>query len=181
MSATIAAALKKIAVSLLTDKRALKVVGGIILGIIIIVIIPIAAFIGIFSGDFKIDTDLLRDEIMENMSDDLVDKLERLEDTMTDIEDAMTDAGFEERILEAQALYMVALSDKAADEDFVEHLVGCFADDQSNEELIEAVNDTFGTNISVENFERVMSSMSTPETETDSTSYTVAESSLAIV
>ena len=38
MSATVAAALKKIAVYILTDKKALKVVGGIILGIIIIIL-----------------------------------------------------------------------------------------------------------------------------------------------
>ena len=43
MSATVAAALKKIAVALLTDKRVLKVIGGIVLGIIIIIIMPIVA------------------------------------------------------------------------------------------------------------------------------------------
>ncbi len=36
MSATVAAALKKVAVYILTDKKALKTVGGIILSIIII-------------------------------------------------------------------------------------------------------------------------------------------------
>ena len=50
MSATVAAALKKIAVYILTDKKALKVVGGIILGIIIIIIMPIVALLGIFTG-----------------------------------------------------------------------------------------------------------------------------------
>lgn len=39
MSATVAAALKKIAVYILTDKKALKVVGGIILGIIILTLL----------------------------------------------------------------------------------------------------------------------------------------------
>ena len=36
MSATVAAALKKIAVALLTDKKALKTVGGIVLGVLVI-------------------------------------------------------------------------------------------------------------------------------------------------
>ena len=36
MSATIGAALKKIAVALLTDKKVIKTIGGIIIGIIII-------------------------------------------------------------------------------------------------------------------------------------------------
>ena len=57
MSATVAAALKKIAVYILTDKKALKVVGGIILGIIIIIIMPIVALLGIFTGSVDIDTD----------------------------------------------------------------------------------------------------------------------------
>ena len=48
MSATVAAALKKIAVWLLTDKKALKTVGGIVLGIIIIIIMPIVAILSIF-------------------------------------------------------------------------------------------------------------------------------------
>lgn len=38
MSATIGAALKKIAVALLTDKKVIKTIGGIIIGIIIIVV-----------------------------------------------------------------------------------------------------------------------------------------------
>ena len=59
MSATVAAALKKIAVYILTDKKALKVVGGIILGIIIIIIMPIVALLGIFTGSVDIDTDRL--------------------------------------------------------------------------------------------------------------------------
>lgn len=38
MSATIGAALKKIAVALLTDKKVIKTIGGVVLGIIIIVV-----------------------------------------------------------------------------------------------------------------------------------------------
>lgn len=38
MSATIGAALKKIAVALLTDKKVIKTIGGIVIGIIIIVV-----------------------------------------------------------------------------------------------------------------------------------------------
>ena len=45
MSATVAAALKKIAVALLTDKKALKTIGGIVLGVLIIIIMPIVAVV----------------------------------------------------------------------------------------------------------------------------------------
>ena len=57
MSATVAAALKKIAVAVLTDKKLRRTVLGIILGVIIIIIMPVAAVISLFNGDIKIDTD----------------------------------------------------------------------------------------------------------------------------
>ena len=59
MSATIGAALKKIAVALLTDKKVIKIIGGIIIGIIIIVVMPIVAVVSIFNGSMNIDTDKL--------------------------------------------------------------------------------------------------------------------------
>ena len=63
MSATVAAALKKIAVAVLTNKKLRRVVLGIILGIIIIVMMPMVAILSIFSGDIDIDTDRLQDRI----------------------------------------------------------------------------------------------------------------------
>ena len=43
MSATVAAALKKIAVWLLTNKKVMKTVLGIVLGVILIIVMPIDA------------------------------------------------------------------------------------------------------------------------------------------
>lgn len=57
MSATIGAALKKIAVALLTDKKVIKTIGGIVIGIIIIVVMPIVAVVSVFNGSMDIDTD----------------------------------------------------------------------------------------------------------------------------
>ena len=70
MSATIGAALKKIAVALLTDKKVIKTIGGIIIGIIIIVVMPIVAVVSIFNGSIDIDTDKLKQSIQENISAD---------------------------------------------------------------------------------------------------------------
>lgn len=50
MSATIGAALKKIAVALLTDKKIMKTIGGIIIGIIIIVVMPIVAVVSVLTA-----------------------------------------------------------------------------------------------------------------------------------
>lgn len=67
MSATVAAALKKIAVAILTDKKARKVVLGIILGILIILVMPLAAIIAIFNGDINIDANRLQTLVVQNM------------------------------------------------------------------------------------------------------------------
>lgn len=67
MSATIGAALKKIAVALLTDKNVIKTIGGIVIGIIIIVVMPIVAVVSVFNGSMDIDTDKLNQSIQENI------------------------------------------------------------------------------------------------------------------
>ena len=61
MSATVAAALKKAVVALLTDPKVRKTIVGIILGIIIIIVMPIIAVVSIFNGDIQIDQTVARD------------------------------------------------------------------------------------------------------------------------
>ena len=53
MSASVAAALKKIAVYVFTDKKAFKTVTGIILGIIIILSTPIIATVAFLNGGIE--------------------------------------------------------------------------------------------------------------------------------
>ena len=156
MSATVAAALKKIAVYILTDKKALKTVFGIVIGIIIIIIMPIVAIVSIFNGNIEIDTDRLQTMLVENLSAEEQAKLQFVEDTMYGIETAMKDAGHTGRIKEAQVLYVLALSDKAHESDFISKLVGCFTVEQTDEQLIAAVNSAFGTQLTVEDFGNVM-------------------------
>ena len=116
MSATVAAALKKIAVYILTDKKALKVVGGIILGIIIIIIMPIVALLGIFTGSVDIDTDRLHEMIAEQQSVAI--------ESWSNVETAMTNAGYDSlRIQEAQLLFTFALYDHTSESDFASKLV----------------------------------------------------------
>ena len=156
MSATVAAALKKIAVSLLTNPKVLKTVLGIVLGIIIIIIMPIVAIVSIFNGNIEIDTNRLQTMVVQNLSAEEKAKLQFVEDTMYGIESAMKDAGLTGRTKEAQVLYVLVLSDKAHKPDFISKLVGCFAADQTDEQLIEAVNSAFGTQLTVEDFSNVM-------------------------
>ncbi len=159
MSATVAA-LKKIAVAILTNPKVLKTIGGIVLGIIIIIIMPIVAVVSIFNGDINIDTDRLQTMVVENLSAEEKAKLQFVEDTMYAIEDEMTAAGFDDqRVKEAQVLYVLALSDYAAEDGFVSKLVGCFTQGQSDAQLIAAVNAAFGTDLSAEDFSKVMNSI----------------------
>lgn len=160
MSATVAAALKKIAVAVLTDKKLRRTVLGIILGVLIIIIMPVAAVISVFSGDTKIDTDRLQQLVIEELSDEEKDKLQTVEDTMKAIETAMTEKGLPaERTKEAQVLYVLALSNHAEQADFVSKLAGCFAEEQTDEQLITAVNAAFGTELKTEDFTKVMTAI----------------------
>lgn len=160
MSATVAAALKKIAVAVLTDKKLRRTVLGIILGVIIIIIMPVAAVISLFNGDIEIDTDRLQTLVVENLSAEEKAKLQAVEDTMYAIEDEMKAAGFTaEKAKEAQVLYVLALSDYAEQTDFVSKLAGCFAEDQTDEQLITAVNTAFGTTLNAEDFTKVMTAI----------------------
>ena len=68
--------------------------------------------------------------------------------TLTAIEEQMLEAGYSElRVEEAQAVYLLALFDKGDEDQFVERLVGCFEEEQTDAELISAINAEFGTAI----------------------------------
>lgn len=181
MSATVAAALKKIAVYILTDKKALKTVGGIVLGIIIIIIMPIVAVVSVFNGDLNIDTDRLQALVVENLSAEEQAKLQLVEDTMYAIEDEMKAAGFGSRVKEAQVLYVLALSDYAGQSDFVSKLVGCFTAEQTDEQLIAAVNAAFGTELKAEDFGKVMGNIRAVYINTSGYTDTTTKNNLDLV
>ena len=156
MSATVEAALKKLSAVVLSDKNNLKTAVGIIIGIIVIIVMPIAAVLSIFSGDMNIDTDRLQQMITESLTSEEEDNLKFIEDTMLSLDKKMTDAGFHDRVKEAQVLYVLALSDYSREDGFTDKLVGCFAAEQTDEQLISAVNEAFGTDIKSEDFTKIM-------------------------
>ena len=58
---------------------------------------------------------------------------------------------------EAQTLYVFALHDEAEEDGFVERLIGCFTiADQTDEELVSAVNTEFGKDIKTEDFQNAV-------------------------
>lgn len=156
MSATVAAALKKLSAVVLSDKNNLKTAVGIVIGIIVIIVMPIAAVISVFSGDMNIDTDRLQQMITESLTSEEEDNLKFIEDTMLTLDEKMTAAGFPDRVKEAQVLYVLALSDYSREDGFTDKLVGCFTADQTDEQLISAVNEAFGTDINSGDFTKIM-------------------------
>ena len=147
----VGAALKKVATYILTDKKALKVVGLIVGIILVIILLPIGALLAIFNGGIEIDTGRL-DEIYQERQIQLVEIWES-------VESAMTDAGLDQtRIDEAQALFIFGLSEHIGEDGFADDLVSCFEEEQTDSELIDAVNAKFGTSIEVEDFQNAMAS-----------------------
>ena len=146
----VAAVAKKVIAYVVTDKKAMKVVCGIVLGVIVIICMPIAALLGIFSGGIEIDTDRLQEMLQENQT--------VLMEQWTDVETGMTNAGYDStRIQEAQLLYVFSLYEYVEETAFANKFVGCFAAEQTDAELIANINATFGTNISVDEFTNAMS------------------------
>ena len=157
MSATVAAALKRIAVAVFTDKKSRKTVIGLILGIIIIIAMPIAVFISALNMSADMDSEDLKRFACEELTDEEKAELQTVGDTMKAIETVMTEKGFTaEKTKEAQALYMFFLYERSADESFAEKLSDCFAEDQTDEQLIAAVNSAFGTELKAEDYGKIL-------------------------
>ena len=85
MSFSIGAALKKVAVSLLTDKKVLKWAGGIVLGALIIIMIPFAVIISLGSGQIKIDTEGLKAAVQAELNEADLAKSEQIDKVLNQI------------------------------------------------------------------------------------------------
>ena len=158
MWATIAAALKKIAVAILSNKKARKKVCTFILVCSVAVFMPLAAALAIFQGKVEFTPDQMK-EIMANIDPVELAKLTKIQETMDAIEKAMRESDMDDRYEEAQALYILALYDYSDEKDFVERLVGCFEEDQSDRDLIKNVNKEFGCDIDPDDYIKVVNGL----------------------
>ena len=157
MGMAVGAALKKIAVALLTDRKVLKSIGMILLVLAVAVIMPLCAFLALLNGTIELDVGMLQQQIMANLSAEDRAMLEGIETTMEEIRTAFKDAGMPERAGEAQAVYIMALYDHSRQPGFVPRLLSCFSDDQSDQQLVSAINREFGSGITVEEYSNVVS------------------------
>ena len=158
MSATVAAALKKIAVALLTDEKARHKICAFILSVFAAVFMPLAALLALFQGKVEFSAEQL-EQIAANIDVEEAAKLATVQDTLDAIEEAMDEADQDERYEEAQVLYLLALYDYSEEDDFVDRLVACFEEDQTDYELIDKVNEEFGTDIDPAEYVMVVSGM----------------------
>lgn len=156
MSITVGAALKKVAVAILANPKTLKKLAMAFLVVLVAVILPTAMVVALFSGGFEVDTGLLVEYVQNNLTDEQIRLLSQVENTMTEIENAMIAAGFSDDVGAAQALYIMALSDCASQPGFVSRLVSCFGEQQTDEGLLANVNREFGVDIGMEEFRNVM-------------------------
>ena len=79
MSATVAAALKKIAVSILTNPKILKKVLCIVLVLVIALATPLLAVYAALTGKVEIDIDGIAENYVENLDDAQVRELQKNE------------------------------------------------------------------------------------------------------
>ena len=142
--------LKKLALSLFTDRKALKTVGGIILGILVMIAMPIAAVTAVFSGDIKLDLEELKARVEAEIPDHALAGSRVLSEKLDEISEAMTQAGLAEYTSSAQNISIVFLSDHMTESDFAIRLAGCYQKGQTNESFLSVLNETFGTSISVD-------------------------------
>jgi len=156
MGITVGAALKKVAVAILAEPKVLKNLGMAVLVVVVAMILPTVFVVSLFTGGFQVDTAELVQYVEANLTAEDVRLLRNVENTMSEIETAMIDAGLSDDIGAAQALYIMALYNHADQPGFVSRLVSCFTAEIPDSQLISNVNREFGVDIDVQEFTNVM-------------------------
>ena len=158
MISTVGAALKKIAVALLGEKENWKRLGCIALAVLLLLLAPTMAVQAVFTGaDFATEDPAFRQGVVEKLSPETVLEITQMRLTMESLRSEMEKAQVGDQFSKAQLLVMLYLSDKAGDPLFASKLAGCFAKDQTDEQLLQQVNATFGIGLNSTDFTRILS------------------------
>ena len=158
MNIAIGAALKRAVFSLLSNHKALKKAGMVSLTLALAVVLPVLSVVAVL-GSVEVDSVALSQTVTENLSTETQAELLKTESLITALNSAMSDAGFAARQTEAQVLALLGLSGQADDPELVAKLVGCFIENQTDAQLIGAVNAAFGTALDVDEFSTIMSAI----------------------
>ena len=119
-------------------------------------ILPGTAVAAFFSrDDIDFSAPGLVNEVIANLTTEQIGELHFVEDTVNGLHAAMT-GRTPEQLKAAEVLYILALSEQAKEPGFVAKLAGCFADGQTDQQLIAEVNAVFGTGLDPEDFSAIM-------------------------
>ncbi len=148
----------KVAITVLTDKRLLKIVGGIILGIIIVIIAPIAILLGVMDTGQSIDWNSpeIRQQIMDNMTDEEKSRLQHFADIMQAIEDEITAQGLSVEPIKAQVIFLSTLIDREETDTLYSDFISCFPDDADDETVFTNLAAKFGVCLTAEEKEKIL-------------------------
>ena len=160
MSATVAAALKKIAVYILGDEKKrgklFVLIGSIVVGFIGLMCLPVAVLSSMGSMEVEppeIDKSLFNESaIIAGFDSEQQAKITEIQNGGQAIEDAMTGAGIRSQTIKAQLIYM---SYFGRVQNFnVESYVNLFVVAPNDSDLIAAINSTYGLDIDYDEFVR---------------------------
>lgn len=154
--AAVGAALKKILSALVSNKKGRKFLLYTVPVVLLVIFLPILAIVAVLNSDFSFDRNALTQTVLAQASAEELARLQMLNDVGAELDAAMREAGFGPREKEAEVLFVLALSQHMDEDDLISRLVGCFAEGQTDAQLIDAVNTEFGTAILAEDFTRVM-------------------------
>lgn len=158
MNIAIGAALKQAAFSFLSERERWKKAGIVLLSLLLAILLPVLSVAAVL-GSVEVDSAKLSQTVTANLSAETQAELLKTEFLITSLNSAMSDAGFAARQTEAQVLALLGLSGQADDPEFVTKLVGCFAENQTDAQLIEMVNSTFGTALDADEFSAIISAI----------------------
>ena len=160
MSATVAAAVKKIAIYILGDEhkrgKLFVAVGSIIAGFLGLMFLPIAVISSIGSMNIEqpdIDKSLFTESaLFESLDSEEQAKITNIQNQGQAIENAMTNAGVRDQTIKAQLIYMSYFDE--VQNFYAESYADLFATAQNDSDLISAINSTYGLEIDYDEYMR---------------------------
>lgn len=157
MWATVGMVLKNVGILKFARKKGLKIIGGVILGLIILVISPLLVILALFGSYERSSPELFGDAVASHLNNEQYENMELIGDTMTEIETKMNEASYTEADIEdAHLIYSTTLYTYSSEENFVDRFVACFEDNDTDEDLINKVNEEFGTDIDIQEFRDIL-------------------------
>ena len=160
MSATVAAALKKIAIYILGDEKKrgklFVLIGSIVVGFIGLMCLPVAVLSSMGSMEVEppeIDKSLFNESaIIAGLDSEQQAKITEIQNSGQAIEDAMTGAGVRSQTIKAQLIYMSYFD--GVQNFNAESYANLFAVAPNDSDLIAAINSTYGLEIDYDEYMR---------------------------